>query len=45
MRQAACVAGAWVASTALPVVAAGNVERYPRSLLVDKFGSRCRRCF
>ena len=39
MRQAACVAGAWVASTALPVVAAGNVERYPRSLLVDKFGS------
>jgi Rieske Fe-S protein len=39
MRQAACVAGAWVASSALPVVAAGEVQRYPRSLLVDSHGS------
>jgi len=39
MRQAACVAGAWVASSALPVVAAGEVQRHPRSLLVDSYGS------
>jgi Rieske Fe-S protein len=39
MRQAACVAGAWVASSALPVVAVGEVQRYPRSLLVDQHGS------
>jgi len=39
MRQAACVAGAWVASSALPVVAVGEVQRYPRSLLVDSRGS------
>jgi Rieske Fe-S protein len=39
MRQAACVAGAWVASSVLPVVAAGEVQRYPRSLLVDSRGS------
>jgi len=39
MRQAACVAGAWAASTALPVVAAGEVQRHPRSLLVDAQGS------
>ena len=39
MRQAACVAGAWVASSALPVVAAGEVQRHPRSLLVDSTGS------
>jgi arsenite oxidase small subunit len=39
MRQAACVAGAWVASSALPVVAAGEAQRYPRSLLVDSRGS------
>jgi len=39
MRQAACVAGAWVASSALPVVAAGEVQRHPRSLLVDSSGS------
>ena len=39
MRQAACVAGAWAASRALPVVAAGDVQRYPRSLLVDRFGT------
>lgn len=39
MRQAACVAGAWVASSALPVVAAGEVQSYPRSLLVDPTGS------
>ena len=38
MRQAACVAGAWAASTALPVVAAGEVQRHPRSLLVDAQG-------
>src|SRR5215203_5304735 len=35
MRQAACVAGAWVVSSALPVVAAGPAQRHPRSLLVD----------
>jgi len=39
MRQAACVAGAWVASNALPVVAAGEVQQHPRSLLVDSHGS------
>jgi Rieske Fe-S protein len=39
MRQAACVAGAWVAASALPVVAVGEVRRYPRSLLVDPHGS------
>ena len=39
MRQAACVAGAWVASSALPVVAFGDVQHYPRSLLVDSHGS------
>lgn len=38
MRQAACVAGAWVASSALPVVAAGEVQPHPRSLLVDATG-------
>ena len=38
MRQAACVAGAWVASSVLPVMAAGEVRHYPRSLLVDSFG-------
>ena len=38
MRQAACVAGAWAASTALPVVAAGEAQRHPRSLLVDATG-------
>ena len=38
MRQAACVAGAWVASSTLPVVAAGVVQTYPRSLLVDSHG-------
>jgi Rieske Fe-S protein len=37
MRQAACVAGAWAASTALPAVA-GEVQRHPRSLLVDAQG-------
>ena len=35
MRQAACVAGTWALSGALPVVAAGDVQRHPRSLLVD----------
>jgi arsenite oxidase small subunit len=39
MRQAACVAGAWAASGALPVVVAGEVQRHPRSLLVDSHGS------
>jgi len=39
MRQAACVAGAWALSGALPVVAAGDVQRHPRSLLVDSRGS------
>ena len=39
MRQAACVAGAWAASGALPVAVAGEVQRYPRSLLVDSHGS------
>jgi Rieske Fe-S protein len=37
MREAACVAGAWAASGALPVVA-GEPQRHPRSLLVDAFG-------
>ena len=35
MRQAACVAGAWAASSALPVLANGPVQHHPRSLLVD----------
>ena len=39
MRQAACVAGAWAASGALPVVVAGEAQRQPRSLLVDSHGS------
>lgn len=38
MRQAACVAGTWAASSALPVVAAGEVQRHPRSRLVDANG-------
>jgi len=38
MRQAACVAGAWAASGALPVVAGGETRSYPRSLLVDAQG-------
>lgn len=38
MRQAACVAGAWALSGALPAVAVGEVQRYPRSLLVDAHG-------
>lgn len=39
MVQAACVAGAWAACSALPVVAAGEVQRHPRSLLVDANGA------
>ena len=39
MRQAACVAGAWAVSGALPVVAAGEVQSHPRSRLVDARGS------
>lgn len=40
MREAACVAGAWAASGALPVLAAAATEprRYARTLLVDPFG-------
>jgi arsenite oxidase small subunit len=40
MREAACVAGAWAASGALPVLAADGQteERYARSLLVEPFG-------
>lgn len=39
MREAACVAGAWAASGALPVLAAaGSTQRYARTLLVEKFG-------
>ena len=39
MRQAACVAGVWAASGALPVVATGEEQRHPHSLLVDAHGS------
>jgi Rieske Fe-S protein len=39
MRQAACVAGVWAAASALPVVAYGEVQRHPRSLLVDAQGN------
>jgi Rieske Fe-S protein len=39
MRQAACIAGAWMASGVLPAVAAGEVQRHPRSLLVDSQGN------
>lgn len=40
MREAACVAGAWAATGALPVLAApaGETRRYTRTLLVEKFG-------
>jgi Rieske Fe-S protein len=38
LREAACVAGAWAASGALPAVA-GTTQPHPRSLLVDAFGS------
>ena len=38
MRQAACVAGAWAASGALPAVA-GDPQPHPRSLLVDDTGA------
>jgi Rieske Fe-S protein len=38
MREAACVAGAWAASGALPVLAAGPPRRYARCLLVDALG-------
>jgi arsenite oxidase small subunit len=41
MREAACVAGAWAASGALPAVA-GEPQRHPRSLLVDAFGDPVR---
>jgi len=39
MCQAACVAGAWAATGALPLAAAGEVQSHPRSLLVDSHGS------
>jgi len=39
MRHAACVAGAWLASGALPAIAAGEVQSYARSLLVDVHGN------
>lgn len=39
MRQAACVAGAWAASGAVPVLAAdGPAQRYTRTLLVEPLG-------
>lgn len=38
MRQAACVAGAWAASGALPAVA-GDPQPHPRSLLVGPDGA------
>jgi arsenite oxidase small subunit len=38
MREAACVAGAWAASGALPALAVGAPQRYARSLLVNPFG-------
>jgi Rieske Fe-S protein len=38
MRQAACVAGAWASTGALPAVA-GELHAYPRSLLVDPSGN------
>lgn len=40
MREAACVAGAWAACGTLPVLAApgGDVRRYARTLLVEKYG-------
>jgi arsenite oxidase small subunit len=37
MRQAACVAGAWAASGALPAIA-GEAQRHPRSRLVNQLG-------
>jgi Rieske Fe-S protein len=37
MSQAACVAGAWAAASLLPAVA-GDLQRHPRSLLVDVRG-------
>lgn len=44
MREAACVAGAWAASGAVPVLAAapGTTRRYARSLLVGRFGDPLR---
>jgi Rieske Fe-S protein len=38
MRQAACMAGAWLACGALPNPALGAVRAHPRSLLVDARG-------
>lgn len=40
MRGAACMAGAWAACGALPVLAApsGEMRRYARTMLVHKFG-------
>jgi arsenite oxidase small subunit len=38
LRDAACVAGAWAASGALPALAVGAPQRHARSLLVDALG-------
>lgn len=38
MRQASCVAGAWLACGSVPSAALGAVQRHPRSLLVDARG-------
>ena len=38
MRQAACVAATWAAASALPLVAHGETQAHPRSLLVDAQG-------
>jgi arsenite oxidase small subunit len=40
LREAACVAGAWAASGALPALAAANAQTrpYARTLLVEKLG-------
>jgi len=42
MREAACVAGAWAASGALPAIAAGPAQRYVRTLLVEPLGEPVR---
>ena len=38
LREAACVAGAWAASGALPAVA-GDAQPHPKALLVDALGT------
>jgi arsenite oxidase small subunit len=39
MREAACVAGFWAASAAVPVLAGGPTRRHARTLLVEPFGA------